>query len=716
MMEQRKQMLDKKDANLEKLEQYIKENPGVLPEKKGDLIVPRRLINKGTKMPVKIISYGNNNAAFVVTKNCFASDAVAQSYVLNLEKDGDVYCQEIELEFDVPGNTKLELWVDGERIVRQIAVLDKGYMIVIPWVGANKPFLDEEIHRFDIAGDYWMSNPKVEDDPKITIEKWYSFLKNHHKYGDRSVSFVNARAIIPELETDNLFDLDYETQDRGLRQFERQMRILGYDSMELFGSYTLDAVALDILEKIGVKGLTSLCAWQNQRDGAWRINHCGVSNQPYYPGSDDFRRAGDKRNIMCFTMGNSSCNRNYSIMALDGCPTNILPSERYFENRWIHHNMQRFYDVFDGYINDSKNNEKTLYVTIALEAFRGFMDWTATNDLAVRYMVKKAETEKIVFSSAADVSDYHNEHNLDMQEAYFCQPDYYYGYHNAELPGRVDDRIEADTNEYLAVIRRSSSLPMYFYDYTKEWVNPPYEEVNRNEFGNVNPDKVKPSECYPKQVYTEDMSVDVQIQGEKINIAIDSETAKEKMVTGVFDVPFEADFEAKADKEDVKLKKITDCWTGNTHLFVDLGSLEKGHTNVVITIHGTPRTPISAECIKDGFGVMWYGDHAYMRSVDRDAAIRVKLNAPDSAYVLLHSGEKIVPEKGVLEFVVNEEQINEAPMLWGYAREALELALKDAEVKVIGPTKCRRWWYDREKKKRELEKLKQLKMQKQQKK
>ena len=702
MTEQRRKILDKIDTNLTKLEKYIQENPEVLPERKGDLVVPRRLVDKGTKMTVQIISYGKNNAAFLVTKNCFSTNAVAQPYVLNLEKSGDVYCQEIEIKFDEAGNTKLELWVDGERIVRQIAVMDKGYMMVIPWVGDNRPKIDEEIHRFDIAGDYWV-NPKVEDEPEKIIKTWYDFVKNHHKYGDRAVCFANARKIIPECDADCLFELDYETQERGLKQFERQMRILGFNGMELFASYTPDAATLEILEKHGVKGLTSLCAWQNQQDGDWKINHCGVANQPYYPAPDDFRRAGDKRNIMCFTMGTSSCNRNYSIMALDGCPTNILPSERYFENRWIHHNMQRFYDVFDGYINDSKNNEEPLIVTIALEAFRGFMDWTATNDLAVRYMVRKAETEKIVFTSAADVSDYHNDHNLDMQEAYFCQPDYYYGYHSAELPGRVDDRMEADTKEYLAVIRRSSSLPMYFYDYTKEWTNPPYEDVNRSEFGNVNPDRVKPSECYPKQVCAEDMSIVIKQQGKMINIAIDSNTPKDKMVTGVFDVPFEADFEPKADKKDVKLKKVTDCWTGNTHLFVDLGRLEKGHTDVEIIVKGTPRTPISAECIKDGFGVMWYGDHAYLRSLDRDAAIRVRLKAPDSAYVLLHSGEKIQSENGILEFVVNEEGINEAPMLWGYERKAFEQALKEAEVEITGPTKCRRWWYDREKKRRELE-------------
>lgn len=697
------QYLDQVDANLDRLERYIEEHPEALPEKKGDLIIPRRLVDKGTKMTVKIISYGKNNAAFLVTKNCFAANAVTQSVVLNLEKVEEVYCQELTLEFDEPGNTKLELWVDGERIVRQIAVMDKGYMMLIPWVGHNEPYMDEEIHRFDISGDYWMNRPQAEAEPEKVIKKWHSFVKNYHKYGDRAACFANGRSIIPKAETDCLFELDYEVQERGLRQLVRQMRLLGYDNMELFASYTPDAATLEILEKLGVKGLTSLCAWQNQQDGDWKINHCGVANQPYYPAPDDFRRAGEKRDIMCFTMGNSSCNRNYSIMALDSCPTNIVPSERYFENRVLHHNMQRFYDVFDGYINDSKNNESPLIITIALEAFRCLMDWNAANDLAVRYIVKKAETEKIVFTSAADVFDYHKDHNLDMQEAYFCQPDYYYGYHSAELPGRVEDRMEADTKEYLAVIKRSSSLPMYFYDYTKEWQNPRYEEVNRSEYGNVNPDTHKPSECYPKQVYTEDMSVDIQIRGEQILILIDSETAKERMVTGVFDVPFEADFMANADKKDVRLKKITDCWTGNTHLFVDLGSVDAGHTEVAITVQGIPRTPISAECIKDTFGVMWYGDHAYMRSMDRDAAIKVRLKAPDSAYVLLHSGEKILPEEGVLEFAVNESGLNEAPMLWGYERKAFEQALKEAEVEITGPTKCRRWWYDREKKRRELE-------------
>lgn len=71
----------------------------------------------------------------------------------------------------------------------------------------------------------------------------------------------------------------------------------------------------------------------------------------------------------------------------------------------------RTIDIFDGYIADSKNNEKPLVITIDLEAFSGFMDWSAVNDLAVRYMVQKAATENIVFTLAANVVDYHKKYH-----------------------------------------------------------------------------------------------------------------------------------------------------------------------------------------------------------------------------------------------------------------------------------------------------------------
>lgn len=696
IMEWRDSVQDKIDENLDKLENYLKEHSDILPTKSGDLIVSKRLVDKGEEITIDVVCYGAPNAALMITENCFGMDAQPVPYVLALRKEGENYCQRIQLKCQTAGNLKLELWVNGEKLIRQVAVLDKGYMAVIPWIGNNIPVLDEEIHKYDIAGDCVMGDyvflQNGEMDFQGILNKIIPYVKNHHKYGDRSVVWADAHYLLPGSETESLFELDYASQKRGFKQLERMMHIFGYEEIELLGSYTADAAAMEILEEMGVKGLTSLCVWQNYKDGGGKINHCGITSQPFYPSKDDFRCPGEPRKFMCFTMGNSSCCRNYSIMAFEGCPTNVVPGERYLEHRVIHHSAQRYYDAFDGYLADLKNNDQLMTVTIGIENFFGLMDSSVMNEMAIRYLVKKAATEKMVFTSAADVSEYHQRKHLRMQEAYFYQPDIYYGYHNGELPGNIGDRIEAETHDYLAVVRRGYTLPMYFYDYTKPWENIPWDETAvYNEFGLINPDKHAPSECIPRQVYREDMTIDTQMEGDKIKICIQSETAKERMVTGVFDVPFEEDFTAIADKPDVKIKKIADCWTGNTHLFVDLGSLDSGKTEIVISLSGTPRIPEKSEYIKDELGVMWFKDHAYMRCTGREQAIHVSMDAPEGAYIVFLDGNKLYPTDGKWEFIINEEWFNETPMLWGCDKEAFAKAMDNARVTVIGPTKCSRW-------------------------
>ena len=683
--------LENRDNYLDNLQSYILANPDVLPKHGGEITIPERLVDRGAVMTVSLICYGSYNAALTVTHDCFNPANDPEQIPLDFEKRGEDYIAEVTLTFDVPGNTRIEYWANGERLVRQVAVLDKGYMAVIPWVGDNRPYLDEELHRFDLPGDYWMPEPELEENPEETLKKFGPYIRNSRRYGDRTACFINGRTLVPSSASDSLFELGREVQEKGLGQMKRQMDLLGFDSMELIASYTPDADTMEILESMGVKALTSLCAWQNWQDHGWKINHCGTANQPYYPADDDFRRAGERRGIMCFTMGNSSCNRNYSIMVLDSCPTNIVPGERFLANRVVNQQMQRFYDVFDGYIQDAKNNDTLLTITIPLESFSFKMDWQATNEAAIRYMVKKAGMEKIVFTSAADVADYHKKKQWNMQSAYFFQPDYYYGYHNGTMPGRIDDRLEADTKDFLAVIRRSSMLPMYFYDYTNTWDGCLFENIARNEFGLVDPDVHKPSECVPKQVYTEDMSICAEYDGNDLILTVQSETEKNRMVTGVFDIPYDKDFAISFDKADVTAKKITDGWTGNTHLFLDLGKIPEGKTLITGKITGTQKKPMSAELEHNGFALMYFGDHAYMRSTDKEMGIRVILPAPDGAYLRLISGKKIYAKGGVLSFTVNTCWEDEAPILYGFAQEQMSLAIHNANVQELGQTTCSRW-------------------------
>ena len=53
----------------------------------------------------------------------------------------------------------------------------------------------------------------------------------------------------------------------------------------------------------------------------------------------------------------------------------------------------------------------------------------------------------------------------NFRESFF-QPDFYYGYRNGRLSGHTADRIEADTPDYLAVIRKGHNIPEFLFDYT----------------------------------------------------------------------------------------------------------------------------------------------------------------------------------------------------------------------------------------------------------
>ncbi len=187
------------------------------------------------------------------------------------------------------------------------------------------------------------------------------------------------------------------------------------------------------------------------------------------------------------------------------------------------------------------------------------------------------------------------------------------------------------------------------------------------------------------------MELNYTLKKNILKIYIKSDTPKKRMVTGVFDIPFHKDFEISCDKPDASIKKIHDYRTGNTHLFIDLGVLGKGETVVTAEISGNPQKPVNPEYIKDGFAAMYFGNHAYLRSCDKEAAIKVELNAPDNAYLRLISGNRIYSKNGKLSFTVNSDWENESSILYNFPENIFAKEIKKARVKVIGKTTCSRW-------------------------
>ncbi|MBQ9545322.1 MAG: hypothetical protein IJV00_09365, partial [Clostridia bacterium] len=672
----------------------------------GEIILPTRIVDRGEKMTVKLKSFEGKNAALVVTHNCFSETAIPEPTKIELHREGDIYAGEVEIEFNEPGNTKIEFWCgsgrqtrtspdgtssyeiwdDVGRITRQVAVLDGGYSAVIPWIGCNVPTVGEEIHRFDLPGDFWFPIDLSDDWENRDIGSIAKIVRGAHLYGDRPAVIFDAKTLVPGRKQESVFELDHETQKNGIEKLIELVKQTGIEP-ELFACYTPDCKTIEILEKNGIRGLTSLCVWQNWQDNGadgWKINHSGAPNQPFYPSDDDFRKNGKQRNIMCFSMGNASCNRNYSVMAYDGCPSNASVRQRYRENRAEHFHIQRFYDAFDGFIAAAKHSNELLSVTLAIEAFRGFADWNAVNETAVRYVVKKASREKIVFCSAADIAEYHIRKNMDMQRAYFFQFDNYFGEVCGNMTGHAADRIEADTPEYLAVIKRGSLRPMFFFDYTVKWENGLFKNAGRDRFGLVNPDTHDPSEWDPAQVESRDVEFDSFWDGDTLTVSANSGTPKKRMVTGVFDVPFAKDFEFSVDKPDAEAVKIFDTRGDNVHLFIDMGALGAGENELRITFKGKRRTPDKYVYTFGGLEVMLFGDHAYLRSLDNEEGIEVKMDAPDGAYLFFPDGKKSYAKDGKLEFTLNTDWSDECPVLYGFDRALFEKA--KIETKNLGPT------------------------------
>ena len=122
-----------------------------------------------------------------------------------------------------------------------------------------------------------------------------------------------------------------------------------------------------------------------------------------------------------------------------------------------------------------------------------------------------------------------------------------------------------------------------------------------------------------------------------------------------------------------------------------MGSIAAGKSQIEIRLSGTPRDAINAESVNGLFAAMWFGNHAYLRCTNKESAIKVTFDAPEDAYVLLISGEKVFAENGKLSLIINEEWFNEAPQLWNFPKTEFEKSLSTAAIEKIGATKCSRW-------------------------
>jgi len=88
--------------------------------------------------------------------------------------------------------------------------------------------------------------------------------------------------------------------------------------------------------------------------------------------------------------------------------------------------------------------------------------------------------------------------------------------------------------------------------------------------------------------------------------------------------------------------------------------------------------------------VMPYRDHAYLRSIATGSGIRVRMDAPEGAYVVHCGGEIVRSVNGKLTFEVNTDLLHEAPIIYGITPGEFDTANICTET--LKRSECRTLW------------------------
>ncbi len=571
-----------------------------------DLTVNPGLVRRGDRVEI-VFKYSGKNPS--LGKATIQEDYLGENagpvcdLALNWEKIGsDDYQAKVEIMAHRSGNWRV-IWIIGHEILsRTFAVIEPGYAVCTLWAGSNRPDLDQEIHRFGLPGDYWVDfDSPFGTPPSRVLDYLRNYARMRHQYGDRVVAFINAQWIIPGCPNTNLFQLSEELQTKGFDLTRRLWEALGVGPLDLIGSYTLGRATVPAARKVGIKAVNSLCQWQNYLDGNsdnhWKINHWAAPIAPYYAADDDFRKVGPGKSVVMFGMGTASSVRSYTIFSMEGAPTLCYPNCRYTQAAEVA-NIHRFYHAVEGWLADTVNNTEPVFFTVGLENFLRKPDWARANAMGVEYLVKRAQTAKLVFASAADVADFYLR-TYDRQPAHvYYQPDTYCGYHEAKKPLRLPDRIEYSNAEMHSLHVEDNPLPQLLWDFTRPWSEPEWADQKdlRGDYKLITPEQVRDGQCIPTAVNLADVTakIDQTSRENGVDIVLHLNTSRPLtfLPVALWKIPLDPKSCKSVEIPSfAEFKNILDHTTGNLHGLLLCKNIPAGQSKYQLRLSGLARSP-----------------------------------------------------------------------------------------------------------------------------
>ncbi|MEN6368005.1 MAG: hypothetical protein ABFC88_14465 [Thermoguttaceae bacterium] len=606
-----------------------------------------------------------------------------------------------------PGNGRIVWRVGEERISRMFAALDDGYavcrLLLTSYAGLRKPDRTGEvydvIHQHGLAADFWDGSEHTAAyvrTPSQLAENYRVFATMRHRYGDHILPMCHANSMISRCPDSNLVRLDAELQRDGIHRLMELWDLLGIGPMELLGSYTYSHDTPHIARQLGIKAIDSLVPWQNWRDGgddnAWLINQLGAPNVPYYVAEDDYRKVAPGRSIVALPQGTTSNVRLYFINTLEGQPQ--LASLRWHSQKgqmgetW---NCDRFQATVDLWLAESQHQREPMFLFIGLENFRDLADWDQANTLGVNYLREQAKDKKLVFASGADIADYFTRHYAKQPENWFYWPDIYCGYQVAYKPRRLPDRIELNNADFHSVHEWGSTLPRFFWDFTRPWSEPLWDNqaAIRKQFGLCDPDLLTADNCVPRMVNLDGVRATANVKpttgGVQVRIEIESSKPFESLPIAVWNIPLQAaGLNVAKTSESTRFVPIVDGSTENLHGLVVCKDISPGKTTRFVEIRGASRGPVDP--------TLRIGDHVagrmflrngvpyvYLWLVARDSTRgTLKIDTPKGRNITVHynNGKTQAARNGTLIVKFDQSWSTESPLVMGMTSAELARSAK----------------------------------------
>jgi len=487
------------------------------------MVIEKKLLHRGEKVKVSIQCAQTTRPPDRLTIfNHFLKHLYKSQTDITLKWEKTETAWETRITIDPPGcGSFLLKFSNGTRdpinpYSRYFAVIDETSTVCMfnHRLDEQMANYDNIYHKYFIPADYEIPfnrlNGIIEANPHWIGHKVYRYYQT--KFGDHIFPFVNLKQLHflkntvlnnqkqeHELTFDEITEIIRAIQKTWSEEFQ-------YHCPELLGLEWLNDTIFQAAAHCGIKALSGLLPDQTIQLGQEKFNYEGIPLFPYFLNEQDFRLPGTASAPLIGLATTSHPLLIRESPAYQLCPA-AAEKQRYASAQ----NIQPITD----FINQSIRNRdlRTPHFLIIELRAHAIPEVLKMNQRTMRFLLKNARREKIVFAQKLEVAKYFLRHLTKTPErAFFLSDMYQYPPSGFDLspmtrhkPPHAHDIMYFENSESRVCFRKPEMKPFYCYFYTKQKalsIDKPLTEADLSSIRIVILKQFEPTFRYSLKIYS----------------------------------------------------------------------------------------------------------------------------------------------------------------------------------------------------------------------